>query len=239
MKYGFMPSFEMDLISEIKFAKKYFDFIEITLKLDLSEYTPQYISKLKTALNNLEILGHIHWKIKPPKEINKIYENIRIFKKLGAKKITIHPYPNIENVLSEINDFCNKNKLQLLIENASSEPFNKATNLAKLIKDIPNLGLTLDVGHANKTSKLELDKFLKKFKSKIKHVHLHAKVGTFDHLFFTNKNKFKRIIAKISSINYNGTITLEMFAFLKNNQYVSVYDKRRRELLIKQLEMIE
>ena len=239
MKYGFMPSFEMDLISEIKFAKKYFDFIEITLKLDLSEYTPQYILKLKTALNNLEILGHIHWKIKPLKEINKIYENIRIFKKLGAKKITIHPYPNIENVLSEINDFCNKNKLQLLIENASSEPFNKATNLAKLIKNIPNLGITLDVGHANRTSRIEFNNFLRKFGSKIKHIHLHDNVGGFDHLFFLDKNKLKRIITKINSIDYNGTVTLEMFAFLKNEQYISVYNTRRRELLIKQLEMIE
>jgi len=239
MKYGFMPSFEMDLISEIKFAKKYFDFIEITLRLDLSEYTLQYTSKLKTALNNFEIFGHIHWEIDPSKELNKIYEHIRIFKKLGAKKITIHPHPNIQNVLSEINDFCNKNKLQLLIENTSSEPFNKATNLTKLTENVPNLGVTLDVGHANKTSKTELNNFLKKFKSKIKHIHIHDNVGKFDHLFFQDKDKFKRIITKINSINYNGTITLEMFAFLKNNQYVSVYGIKRRKLFIKQLEMIK
>lgn len=234
-----MPSFEMDLISEIKFAKKYFDFIEITLKLDLSKYTPQYISKIKTTLNNFEVLGHVHWEINPSKELDKIYENIRIFKKIGAKKITIHPYPRIQNVLSEINDLCNKNKLQLLIENISSEPFNKATNLAKLTENIPNLGITLDAGHANKTSRTELNNFLRKFKSKIKHIHLHDNVGKFDHLFFENRNKFKRIITKINSINYHGTITLEMFAFLKNNQYVSVYDLKRRNLLVKQLEIIK
>jgi sugar phosphate isomerase/epimerase len=239
MKYGFMPSFEIDLISEIKFARKCFDFIEITLKLDLSEYTAPYISKLKRTLNNFEVLGHIHWEIKLPNEINKIYENIRIFKKLNVKKITIHPYPNIQNVLFDINDFCKKNKLQLLIENSSSEPFNKATNLAKLTENMPNLGITLDIGHANRTSKIELNNFLKKFKSKIKHIHLHDNVGGFDHLFFKNRNKFKRIITEINSINYNGTITLEMFSFLKNNQYISVHDTKRRELLIKQLEMIK
>ena len=234
-----MPSLEMDLISEINFAKKYFDFIEITLKLDLSEYTSQYISKLKTNLNNFEVLGHIHWEINSSKELNKIYENIRIFKKLGVKKITIHPYQNIQNVLFEISNFCNKNKLQLLIENTSNEPFNRAINLAKLIDDIPNLGITLDIGHANRTSRTELSKFLKIFKTKIKHIHLHDNVGKFDHLFFKKRNKFKRIITKINSINYNGTITLEMFAFLKNNQYVSVYNNKRRKLFIKQLEMIK
>lgn len=237
MKYGFMPSFELDLISEIKFAKKYSDFIEITLKLDLSEYTSQYISKLKATLNNFEVLGHIHWEIDPSKKLNKIYEHIRIFKKLGAKKITIHPYPNTQSVLSEINDFCNKNKLQLLVENTSG--FNKATYLAKLVEDIPDVGITLDVGHANKTSRTELNNFLKKFKSKIKHIHLHDNTGDLDHLFFRNRNKLKRIITKISSINYNATITLEMFAFMKNNQSISVYDVKRRKLFIKQLEMIK
>lgn len=238
MKYGFMPSFEIDLLSEIEFAKKYFDFIEITLKLDLSEYTSQYILGLKCALNNFEVLGHIHWGIDPLKELDKIYENIKLFRKLGVRKITIHPHSNIKNVLSEINDFCKKNKLQLFIENTSSEPFNKATNLAKLVKDIPNIEITLDVGHANKTSGKELNNFLRKFKSKIKHIHLHDTANKFDHLFFRNRNKLKRIIAKISSMNYNATITLEMFAFLKNNQFISVYDAKRRKLLIKQLEII-
>jgi sugar phosphate isomerase/epimerase len=160
MKYGFMPSFKMNLLSETKFAKKHFDFIEITLKLDLSEYTSQYISKLKTALGNFEILGHIHPEIKSFNEFNKIYENIRIFRELGANKITIHPYPDIQNALSKINNFCNKNELQLLIEN--SEPFNKATNLVQLVEDTPNLGITLDVGHANKISRVELSNFLKR-----------------------------------------------------------------------------
>lgn len=239
MKYGFMPSFEIDLLSEIESAKKYFDFIEVTLKLGLSEYTSQYISKLKHALNNFEALGHIHWEIDPSKELNKIYKNIRIFKKLGVKKITIHPHPNIKNILSEINDFCNKNKLQLFIENTSSEPFNKATNLTKLVKDIPNLEITLDVGHANKTSRKELNNFLKKFKAKIKHVHLHDTIDKFDHLFFKNRNKLKRTITKINSINYNGTITLEMFSVLQNKKSISVDGAERRNLLINQLKTIK
>ena len=38
LNFGYMPSFNTDLISEIKFAKKYFDFIEITLEYDLTKY---------------------------------------------------------------------------------------------------------------------------------------------------------------------------------------------------------
>ncbi len=89
--------------------------------------------------------------------------------------------------------------------------------MARLVDEIPNLGITLDIGHANKTSKIELSRFLKEFKSKIKHIHLHDNINKFGHLFFKNRAKLK-ILAKIISINYNETITLETFAILKNKQ---------------------
>jgi len=38
MRFGYMPSFKTDLLDEIDFSEKYFDFIEITLKRDLTQY---------------------------------------------------------------------------------------------------------------------------------------------------------------------------------------------------------
>ena len=133
MKYGYMAGFRSKLLSEIKFAKEYFDFIEVTLKPDLLERSSQYFSKIKNALEDFEILGHIHWEIK---ELEKIYKNIKIFKKLGAKKITIHPFSDqsVQDnliILTKINNFCIKNKLQLFIENISNEPFNKTLEANK------------------------------------------------------------------------------------------------------------
>lgn len=247
MKYGYMAGFRAELESEIKFAKKHFDFVEITLKPKSLDFPLQHFSALKNSLKNFEVIGHIHWEIK---DFEKIYKNIKVLKKLGVKKITIHPFldeeqtrkENIQNnifFLSKINEFCLRNRIELLIENITNSPFNKASNLAKLIDNIPNVGMTLDIGHANKTSKSELSKFLKNFKSKIKHIHIHDNIGKFDHLFFNDPNRLKRIFTKIKSINYNGTILLETFAVIKNNQYVSLDFSEIKNRHIKQLEMVK
>ncbi len=47
MKFGYMSGFRADLLSEIKFVKEYFDFVEITLKPELLEYSLQYFQNLK------------------------------------------------------------------------------------------------------------------------------------------------------------------------------------------------
>ena len=58
---------------------------------------------------------------------------------------------------------------------------------------------------------------------------------------FIIKDKFKKIISKISSINYDGTMTLETDHVMKDGQYVylSVREKssERREMFIKQFEL--
>jgi len=243
MQYGYMSGFREDLETEILFAKEHFDFTEVMLKPELFEHTTEYFSKLKNALKTFEVLGHIHWEIK---ELENIYKNMELFQRLGAKKITIHPVSyenkslqeNIQNNairLMKINDFCSKNNTQLLIENISTPPFDKASNLAKLADEIPNVGITLDVGHANKVSKTELNNFLKKCESKIKHIHLHDNVGKFDHLFFANQTKLKETLAKISSIGYDGTVTMETFAVLEKNRYVSLDFSEIKKLHVKQL----
>lgn len=249
MKYGYMPSFKIDLLSEIDFAKKHFDFIELTLKQDLSEYKPKYISELKTALKNFQVLGHLHWDIDLLKELEKVKKSIKISKELGVKKITIHPSAsrgqNIEQIkqdnlsaLKKIADFCRRNKIQLLLENAASTPFNQISNSEYLINSVPYLDFTLDIGHAYRTSRVEVDKFLKKFKNKIKHIHLHNALNGFDHLPFKDKNELKEFIKSVKNIGYNGTITLEMFFILKNNKYIPMDGKDRKNLLIKQLEFV-
>jgi len=53
MRFGYMLSFKTDLLEEIDFAKKYFDFIEITLKRDLTQYREV---DLRRFIRKLEIL---------------------------------------------------------------------------------------------------------------------------------------------------------------------------------------
>ena len=49
LSFDYMPSFNADLISEIQFAKKYFDFIEVTLKNDLRGYNEKYLNRVKRS----------------------------------------------------------------------------------------------------------------------------------------------------------------------------------------------
>ena len=246
-----MPLFEMDLFSEIRFAKRHFDFVEITLRPG-SLYTHNYVSKLKKALKNFEVLGHLYWGIDLSKgeigEIENICRFISIFNKLGAKKITIHPSAgdgkNIREIrknnllaLSKIADFCRKKEIQLLVENITKIPFKRESDLEYLVKNIPSLAVTLDVGHANRTSRLELDRFLKL--AKIRHIHLHDNVGEKDHLPFTDKERLKKLIEKIKDSFYEGTITLETFFVLEGDNYLHLEGDKRREILLEQLELIK
>ena len=254
LRLGYMPSFNINLMSEIKFAKKHFDFIEITLKYNLKEYSGKYLGKIKQNLGNFEILGHIHWEINLTRKesLEKIYKNIEIYKFLGAKKVTIHPSASpdmnrkqirIKNLkaLKIILNLCKKNKIQLLIENTARPPFNSAKEFKFLFTKNPSLLTTLDIGHANSVSKKELDDYLNNFSTKIAHIHLHYNYGKVDHLLFPEKEKewLNYILKRLSKLGSELTVSLEMFAVLNKQKPILIDGKQRRNLLLRQLKFIE
>ena len=253
MKYGYMPDFNADLFEEIDFAKKHFDFIELTLDENLSKYNQKYMQKLKKILKNFNVSGHIHWGIKlyhkDKKEIEKAIKSIKIFKQLGVKNLTIHPSWNkdlpeeklIKNnlySLKVINNFCKRHKLKLMIENIQRNPFNRAKFLSEFVKQIKSSKITFDTGHSAKVSKLEFSKFLK-LKNKIGHIHLHDCMEGFDHLDFKDKSKLKKVVNKIKKLGYNKTITLEIFTTLKNEKQIPLDYKERRSILLEHLEELK
>ncbi|MFB6075571.1 MAG: sugar phosphate isomerase/epimerase family protein [Candidatus Aenigmatarchaeota archaeon] len=252
MKFGYMPHFGIDLRSEVEFARKHFDFVEITLKLNLDQYNDKYLEDLKSKLGNFEALGHLHWNIDltkdDPETLQLVEDFINIFKDLGIDKITIHPSTNkkmikekiIEvnkKVLSRVDKYCGKNGIQLLLENSTHYPFNRADVLESLINNIKNLSLTLDTGHALLVSKRELERFLS-FGKMINHIHLHNCIDGTDHLFFKEKENVNKMIDKINNSGYKETVTLEMFNQLKDDESEPVEAKERRERLLEQLEII-
>lgn len=248
MKFGYMSSFKSSLFSEIIFAKKYFDFIEITLELDFSKYTRKFIEELINVLEGFEVVAHLHWEINLLKEdfesLEKIFKLIEIYKKIGANKITIHPTSDNKDYVFEknlksllkINRYCRKRKIDLLIENSVYEPFNRSVYIKKLVTKIPGLGITLDIGHAKRC--LELDNFIKLSKF-IKHIHLHNNVGEKDHILFNNTEKLESLLSLINKTSYNKTITLEIFYDLVNNKSIPLPPLKRRELIINQLYLIK
>jgi len=238
MKFGYMAGFRSDLLSEIRFAKKYFNFIEITIQPELFKNFDSIFNDIEKELKDFEVLGHIHWEAT---DINDIKKNIDFLKKLNAKKATLHPFENLsldENaeMFNKINSFFKEGNMQLLIENVTREPYNLSDTIKNLLDKIPDAKLTLDIGHANKSS--ELEKFIDSLGSKIGHIHMHDNIGQADHLFFDNADKLKNIISKIKSFGYDDTILMETFSIMKNNKNESQEFEPIKEQHIKQLEII-
>jgi sugar phosphate isomerase/epimerase len=238
MRFGYMSGFRADLISEIEFSKKYFDFTEITIQPELLKTIDDIFFELKKAIHGFEVLGHIHWDIT---NFDAIAKNIEVLHNLGAKKITIHPFHNLsieENarILGQINIFSQKREMELMIENVSSAPYNSADIISKLLEKVPNAKLTLDIGHANII--FELDKFLETFKTKTGHIHLHDNIGNSDHLFFENQGKLEKMLSKIGLFGYDGTVLLETFSVIKDDQNISQEFPDIKKIHIEQLKMI-
>lgn len=222
MKFGYMAGFRGDLASEIDFAKTYFDFIEITIQPSLLEKFEALIPGLKEKIGKTEILGHIHDGVLA---LDAIKKNIELLAQLGIQKITIHPFEKLgipENIelLKKVAEFCATKNIQLCLENISKPPYNSVENIKAILEQLPDVKLTLDVGHANRAG--ELDKFLEVFKGKIGHIHLHDNMGQMDHLFFTDKNKFDQAISKIKATGYDGTVLMETFAVMDGDKSVSL-----------------
>lgn len=263
MKFGYMPG-SGDIKTQVEFARKYFDFIEITYPNSLlinsdrtsiqTAFSPHaYRAEKKLACDSPQrsIVGHMHWGINlstnSAKEVEKACGAIRFFKAMGAKKVTIHPSYNnglsekevIENnikSISRIKRSCGK--IKLLVENTTHEPFCHAESIKALVSKISGLGVTLDTGHACLTSKEELGSFLHLLGKKIKHVHLHDVRHNQDHLFFKSKAKMKGLVVMLQKAGYNATVTLEMFYELEGKGRKDVVGRKRRELLLKQISWI-
>jgi len=94
--------------------------------------------------------------------------------------------------------------------------------------NLSGLYLTLDLGHANLFGK-SIEEFIRKFHTKIRHVHLHDNDGRKDlHLPMGVGNINWEKILKTLKRNYDGTITLEVFS--KDRDYVVLSKEKLRRL---------
>ncbi len=239
MKFGYMLGSREDLFFEADFAKKHFDFMEITIQPELLKKTDTFFNRLEKAVYGFEIVGHIHWKIT---DFNDIKKNIEILKSLGCKKATIHPFEELtieENakILNRADLFFQEKGIELLIENVSKEPYNLSKTIIELTEKIPGANITLDIGHANRA--FELDNFIDKLGKKVKHIHLHYNVGDFDHAFYENQDDLSRILSKIESFGYNDTILMETFSIIREGQNLSQEFPEIKKLHLDQLKKIK
>lgn len=235
MKIGIMNSPRNDLFDEIKWiSENGFDFIDLTI-----EPPKAYnfnILKAKKALRDydLEAIGHTNpflpaiFPLNSIKKacIDEFKKYITIFSKLGITSMNIHPYYGIrssteeykikENIqlLKHVNKICKSKGITLMLENYI-KPIDSPQNFSKILREIPDLKIHLDVGHCNINQEKNLtEAFFNRFGNKIIHLHFSDNKGQDDdHLPLGCGNiKWGEIMRVIKKYKYNKTITLEVFS---------------------------
>ncbi len=233
MKIGMMNNPRKDVLSEIKRAKKDFDFIDLTIQFPKAHPLAVDFNKVKKVLGNFPAVGHTDWSLPythPNPNIRRaateeLVSNLKSFHKLGIKKMNVHLLPCREEFSKQYSGWleemfkilvkeANKRKMVVMIENFTADSHD-ISMLEYLFKHVPELRFHLDVGHAHiKNGEKGFKIFMKKFSSRLAHVHFsdnhfnddeHIAIGS-------GSINWKNVIKSLKKCRYDGTITLEVFS---------------------------
>ena len=253
MIIGAMNNPHKKLIEELMlFGEMNFDYAEITIEHPNAR--PEYIEKNKKEIldtlssYNMGILAHLPWYFSlahPYERVEKAIhtEFISAFRTaalLGAKKITLHTEtlsPSIQGRESHVDGMIRSLKslhkdatnmgLDLLVENLDAKSCS-IKEFNRIFSEV-DMGMTLDVGHANTARGEGLEAYLKAFAPRIRHVHLHDNMGqNDDHLpLGAGKMDIDKTV-KMLKEKYDGTITLEVHS--EDRHYLE-YSRQRLDIL--------
>jgi len=261
MLIGTMNNPARDLFQEIEtIAQMGFDFIDLTLEPPLATSSGLDLQAVKAALKsrNLGIVGHTAYYLplcSPFESLRKaaveeLKRCLEAFAELGAKWMNLHPDRQaplhdrkfvIDRNLQTLRDLLEVARplgIGLMLENLPGS-FNTVKQLAELLDPLPELGLHLDIGHANLLVEYNTaDSLLATFGPRLRHVHLHDnKGGTTDlHLpLGTGTVDTEHYVRSLQSCGYDETITLEVFTPDRHHLAYSrdllreLWDKEARE----------
>jgi sugar phosphate isomerase/epimerase len=237
MMIGAMNHPAHDLLKEIDWIGEMgFDFIDLTLEPPMAEARRLDLRSVRSALdgNGLSVVGHTAYYL----PLCSPFESLRLaavqelqlcleaFAQLGARWMNLHPDRQaplhdrrfiIDRNLQSLRELLPTAKeygLGLMIENLPGN-FNTVRQLAELLDPLPDLGLHLDIGHANLLVEVNsTDELLAAYGRRLSHVHLHDnKGGNADlHLPLGAGNlETDHYLRSLHAIGYDGTITLEVF----------------------------
>jgi sugar phosphate isomerase/epimerase len=152
---------------------------------------------------------------------------VEVFAEVGVRWMNVHPDAyapmhdrifsierNVES-LRELLAFGRQLGVGIMIENLPGQ-FNTAEQLADLLAPLPQLGLHLDIGHANlDVERNTTPSILAAHGARVRHVHLHDNKGGRADLHLPLGAGTLDLPARIRELKgsgYDGTITLEVFS---------------------------
>lgn len=182
----------------------------------------------------LKVVGHTAFYLPLASAIREIREAsmkelcrcVNVFAECGAKYMNIHPdrytpmhdrnffiQGNIESI-GKLIQHGKTVDVGIMIENLPGD-YNNASQLGDLLNPLPDLGLHLDIGHANLMNPYNMtEEILHSFGDRLRHVHMHDNKGGHEdsHLpLGAGRIDFPRMIRALQNCGYDGTITLEVF----------------------------
>ncbi len=237
MLIGAMNHPAHEVVQEIAWmAELGLDFIDLTLEPPAAASWRVDASAIRRAIDaaGLRVVGHTAFYL----PIASAFEELRqasivelrrclqVFGEVGAKWMNLHPdrhapmhdreffiKRNIETI-AELLPEARRRGVGLMIENLPGD-YNSAPQLGELLDPIPELGLHLDIGHANLLVAYNTsEEILAAYGSRLRHVHLHDNKGGHADLHLplgAGSVDLARAVGALQSSGYNGTITLEVF----------------------------
>jgi sugar phosphate isomerase/epimerase len=237
MMIGAMNHPARDLFKEIHWmAELGFDFIDLTLEPPAAEARRLDIRAVRSALeeHGLSVVGHTAYYLPlcSPFEslrraaVHELKLCLEAFGQLGARWMNLHPdrqaplhdrkfiiERNIQS-LRELMPVAQEHGVGLMIENLPGS-FNTARQVSELLDPVPELGLHLDIGHANLLVELNsTDELLAAYGKRLRHVHLHDNKGGNADLHLplgSGTLETEHYVRSLQAVGYDDTITLEVF----------------------------
>lgn len=227
-----------DVIQELTWmATLELDFVDLTLEPPTAASWRVKASDIRRALDDLglEVVGHTAYYLpmaSPFEEVRRaVVEELKRcldrFSVVGAKWMNLHPDRHVPmhdrafiverniKTIRELLPVCGDCGVGLMIENLPGE-WNTVLQLSQLLDPVPELGLHLDIGHANlRVPRNTTDEILRAYGSRLRHVHLHDNKGGDADLHLPlgcGTLNVHHQMELLRATGYDGTITLEVFS---------------------------
>jgi sugar phosphate isomerase/epimerase len=237
MLIGAMNHPAQDVISEIRWmAEMGLDFVDLTIEPPAAASWRIKTDEIRREIeeHKMKAVGHTAFYLPMASAyeeircaaVNELRRCLDLFARIGVKWMNIHPdrnapmhdrafyiRRNIES-LKELIEHGNLVGVGLMIENLPGE-YNNARQLGDLLDPLPQLGLHLDVGHANlMVAQNTTSEILKAHGSRLRHVHLHDNRGGQADLHLplgAGNVDVRGAVRSLKECGFDGTITLEVF----------------------------
>lgn len=254
MIVGGMNHPQRDVVEEIRaFAALGLEFIDLTLEPPAAASWRVDPDAVREALREtgLDVVGHTAYYLpieSPFEEIRQaavaeLKRCLAIFAAVGAKWMNVHPgrytpmHPRsffIERDVQSLSELIEEGKrlgVGVMVENIPGD-FNTPEELGELLAPLPDLGLHLDIGHANlSVPSHQTGPILEAWGDRLRHVHLHDNKGGHADLHLAIGSGTLDVtgaLAAVKRCGYDGPITLEVFS--DDPHYLAYSRDRLREI---------